>query len=316
MLILWNRLKGKETTKLLQFRYFTELLQFNCSMFKWKLPPELRPDYAEKYLNANGIFGVRETRDGFKIGMGSTSGKLDQYGVGEIFNGNTLGGEDEYIWGRIGETAAICWHNSMHTPNLDLMRTAETLAEYDKSIFRITEMTRANPMFNVKDSEAAKTIEGAASRIIEGDFVVVLSDNNLQQIADTQSVQKIDITDPRYSEYLQFLNEGKDNEYRRYYQKYGHAMQASSKHTTTLIDELHGADSVSFVAPLDMLKCRREFCDMANGIFGGGFDVDFSDVFKMEYEKYLAESEKEIEEPEETETGVEKEGEDNGNTGD
>lgn len=309
MLILWNRLKGKETTKLLQFRYFTELLQFNCAMFAWKLPPGLRPDYAEKYLNANGIFGVKETRDGFKIGMGGTGGRLDQYGIGDTFNGNTLGGEDEYLWGRIGETVAICWHNSMHTPNLDISRTAETLAEYDKSIFRITQMARANPIFSVKDEQAGKTIEGAATRIIDGDLVAVLSDNNLAALADGRPVEKIDITDPRYSEYLQFLNEGKDNEYRRYYQKYGHAMQSSSKHTTTLIDELHGADSVSFVAPLDMLKCRREFCEMANGIFGGGFSVDFSDVFKIEYEKYLRESETEPEtetEPEnETETGAE-----------
>lgn len=311
MLILWNRLKGKETTKLLQMRYFTELMQFTCSMFRWTLPREIRPEYLERYLNCNGIIGIKDTRDGYKIGMGGTTGKLDQYGIGEMFNGNTLGGEQEYIWGRIGEDTAICWHNSDHTPNLDIMRTAETLAEYDKSIFRITQMARANPILSCSDGMIKKTLEDSMQKIIDGDIIIALSENDLKQYTTGESIEKVELTDPRYSEYLQFLNEGKDAEYKRYYQKYGHAMQASSKHTTTLIDELHGADSVSFVAPLDMLARRREFCEMANGIFGGGFAVEFSDVWGMEFEKYKAESDEKTEpetEPEtenETESGGE-----------
>lgn len=295
MLVLWNKLKGKETTKILQLRYFTELMQFTCSMFDWTLPPEIKPEYLERYLNSNGVIGIKDTADGYKIGMGGTTGKLDQYGVGDMFSGNTLGGVDEYIWGRIGEDVAICWHNSDHTPNLDIARTADTLTEYDKSIYRITQMARANPILTCSDGLVKKTLEDSMQRIIDGDIVIALSESDLRAYTPGESVEKTELTDPRYSEYLQFLNEGKDAEYKRYYQKYGHAMQASSKHTTTLIDELHGADSVSFVTPLDMLARRREFCDMANGIFGGGFGVRFSDVWQTEYDKYNAESAETVE---------------------
>ena len=292
MLFLWNKLNGKETTKMLNLRYFTELLQFNCSMFEWELPENVLPEYLEKFLNVNGIIGIRRDKSGkFIIGMGGTTGKLNQYGIGDTFSGNTLGGENEYIWGKIGETVAICWNNSMHTPNFDISRTAQTLAEYDKSVFRITQMCRANPIFISRDNNVQRAIENAESKIINGDIVSVVSDNVLSEYTGKDGVTKLEITEPRYSEYLQFLNEAKDNEYKRYYQKYGHAMQASSKHTTTLIDELHGADSVSFVVPLDMLKCRRGFCEMANRIFGGGFSVKFSEIWQREFEKYKTENE-------------------------
>lgn len=293
MLILWEKLNGKETTKFLHLRYFSELLQFTCNMFAWNLPESIKPEYLEKFLNCNGIVGVMKTNENeFTIGMGGTTGKLNQYGIGDMFNGNTLGGgENDYIWGKIGEKVAICWNNTMHTPNLDISRVAQTLAEYDKSIFRITQMTRANPIFAAKNDNVKHAIENAESKIVNGDIVCVLSDNVLSEYQSSENLTKIEITEPRYSEYLQFLNEGKDAEYKRYYQKYGHAMQASSKHTTTLIDELHGADSVSFITPLDMLKCRQEFCEMANEMFGGGFSVDFSDVWKREFEKYKSDNE-------------------------
>lgn len=304
MLVLWDKLNGKKTTKLLEIRYFAELLQFTTAMFDWDLPESLDAKFLEKYLNANGIFGVIKKQDGtYLAGMGGTTGKLDQYGIGNMFEGDTLGAD--YVNGKIGDDVAICWHNSAHTPNLDIARTASTLAEYDKSIYRIVQMSRASPIFAARDDTVKNAITDAKNKIIDGDIVCVASDNVLQNYQTGEPLSAVHITDPRYSEYLQFLNEGKDAEYKRYYQKYGHAMQASSKHTTTLIDELHGADSVSFVVPMDMLDCRKKFCETATAIFGDKFDVKFSDLWATEFVKYKAENEesdfsKRLENPEES----------------
>lgn len=301
MIILWDKLNGKQMTKMLHLRYFSELLQFTCKMFEWILPPEIEPEYMERFLNCNGLVGICKTDSGYKIAMGSTTGKLNQYGIGENFIGETLGG-DFSMSGKIGDDIAICWHNGVHTPNLDISRTAETLAEYDKSIFRIVQMTKANPIFAAKDEITKKAIESAETKIVNGDIVCVLSDNALTDYTGRENVTKLDITEPRYSEYLQYLNMGMDYEYKRYYQKYGHAMQTTSKHSITLMDELHGADSISFVIPMDMLKCRKDFCDMANSIFGGGFSVKFSEMWQREFEKYKSENEnsKRLENPENT----------------
>lgn len=296
MLFFYNHLKGKEVTKMLQIRYFTELLQFALNIFEWTLPASIRPEYLERFLNCEGLAGIQKQAGGdYLVTMGSTLGRLDQYGIGTQFEGNTLGdapGTGNYITGTIGENIAICWHNSAHTPNLDIIRTAETLTEYDKSIVKAVEVARAQPVFITRDGAAQKAIESAAGRILAGDYVAVLSENVMAEYNGQKGVETIELTQPQMAQYIQYLNEGMDKTYQRYYQKYGQAQQASSKHTTTLLDELHGSDAVSFIAIEDMLNERRKFCKMAAAIWGDVFEVKLSPIWEREYKRYNAEAKK------------------------
>lgn len=296
MLFFYNHLKGKEITKLLQIRYFTELLQFALNIFEWTLPESIRPEYLERYLNCEGLAGIQKQAGGeYLVTMGSTLGPLDQYGIGTQYEGNTLGdvsGTGNYITGTIGKDIAICWHNSAHTPNLDIIRTAETLTEYDKSILKAVEVARAQPVFITRDGAAQKAIEAAAGRILAGDYVAVLSENIMAEYNGQKGVETIELTQPQMAQYIQYLNEGMDKTYQRYYQKYGQAQQASSKHTTTLLDELHGSDAVSFVAIEDMFQQRKTFCEMASAIWGDVFGVKLSPVWEREYQRYNAEAKK------------------------
>lgn len=297
MLFFYNHLRGKEITKMLQIRYFTELLQFSTNIFKWTLPETIRPEFLERFLNCEGLIGIQKKPEGnYMLTIGSTMGRLDQYGIGTQFEGNTFGDGAEkygnYIRGTIGEDVAICWHNSAHTPNLDIIRTAETLTEYDKSILKAVETCRAQPIFVARDGNVKRAIEDASGKILQGDYVAVLSDNVLAEYNGQKGLEIIELTQPKLSEYIQYLNEGMDKCYQRYYQKYGQAQQASSKHTTTLLDELHGSDAVSFVAIEDMLQCRKEFCAMAAAIWGDTFEVELSPIWRREYDRYKAETAK------------------------
>lgn len=296
MLFFYNHLKGKEVTKLLQVRYFTELLQFTTNIFRYNIPDSIRPEYLERFLNCEGLIGIQKQPDGrYFLTIGSTIGRLDQYGIGTEFEGNTFGDSGEYgnyIRGTIGKDVAICWHNSAHTPNLDIIRTAETLTEYDKSIMKAVEVCRAQPVFVARDGNVQKAVEEAAGRILAGDYVAVLSKNVMAEYSGQKALELLELTQPKVAEYIQYLNEGADKCYQRYYQKYGQAQQTTSKHTTTLLDELHGSDAVSFIAIEDMLQCRKEFCAMAAAIWGDTFEVELSPIWQKEYDRYKAETAK------------------------
>lgn len=296
MLFFYDKLKGNKLTKLLHIRYFTELLQFSLNIFEWTVPESIRPDYLERYLNCEGLAGIQKQPNGeYIVTIGSTLGPLDQYGIGTRYEGNTLGdapGTGNYITGKIGENIAICWHNSAHTPNLDIIRTAETLTEYDKSIYKAVEVSRAQPVFVTRDDTVKNAIEDAAGKILAGDYVSVLSKNVMAEYNGQKGVELLELTQPQMAQYIQYLNEGMDKCYQRYYQKYGQAQQASSKHTTTLLDELHGSDAVSFVSIADMLRCRQEFCKMAAAIWGDVFEVRLSPIWEREYKRYNAEAAK------------------------
>lgn len=295
MLFFYNHLKGKQITAMLNLRYFTELLQFAISIFEYELPETVRAEYLERYLNCEGLAGLKKVDGGYLLGIGGTYGPIDQYGIGTRFEGNTIGDdgkEGNYIAGTIGEDIAICWHNSTHTPNLDIVRTADQLTEYDKSIYKAVQVARAQPVFVARDKSTQDAITDAAGSILDGDYVAVLSKNPLAEYNGQKGLELLPLTNPDVARVIQYLNEGMDKCYQRYYQKYGQAQQATSKHSTTLLDELHGSDSVSFVAVEDMLHEREKFCEMAQSIWGDVFRVRLSPIWRDELERYRAETAK------------------------
>ena len=61
-------------------------------------------------------------------------------------------------------------------------------------------------------------------------------------------------------------------------------MQNQNKRAQSISDEIHGQDSVSFIIPMQMLKCRQALCSEINRIFGTDISVKFSPVWDIEYQ--------------------------------
>jgi hypothetical protein len=70
---------------------------------------------------------------------------------------------------------------------------------------------------------------------------------------------------------------------KRFYNIYGQPLQTQNKAAQSISDELHGMDSVSFIIPIQMLKCRQALADNINRIFGTEITVEFSECWKIEY---------------------------------
>lgn len=302
--IFWDKLKGKVQTAFNHRLYFFELLEFCTGIFDWTLPEGVDPKFLERFLNSAGMCGLTKNENGeYRLSLGGLEPPFDQYAVGRHWIGETLGGE--YCSGIRGETAAVCFHNSDHVPNMDLIPVAGRLTEFDKSIQAVTRASRANPLTISHDEKTNKAFTEVHDRILDGDIVNILSENVLDDFQGKRAVEVIEFTKPEYMRLLQYLYEAKEDEYRNFYRKYGQNLQSVAKHAQASVEEIDGADSVCFIIPRDMLEQRRRFCEEASRIFGDEFSVQFADPWKSEEKRYDAETDQQIADAEKAEADAE-----------
>lgn len=305
MFIFWDKLNGKLQTGYLHRQYFFELLEFCTGIFEWTLPKGLDPKYLERMLHSWGMAAVTRKDNGeYRLSLGGLDGNLDQYGIGRNWIGDTLGGE--HCQGERDKTAAVCFNNSDHTPNLDLIPVSDRLTEIDKSIRAVIRTSRANPVPVGRDKKTVKAFQDIVENIMDGELVSVLSENAMDDYAGRDPFQVIEFTKPQYMQLLQYLYESKESEYRNFYRKYGQNIQSTPKHAQILSAEIQGADSVTFIIPRDMLLQRQRFCEIASSIFQDEFSVRFADPWKSEEARYDAETEKQEAEAEGAAAEVEK----------
>lgn len=302
MLVFWDKLKGKIQTQYSHRLYFFELLDFVTGIFEWTLPDGVDPKFLERYLNTSGMCALTKNDKGeYRLSLGGLQPPLDQYGVGTIWIGETLGGE--YCTGVRGETAAVCFNNSDHMPNFDLVPVSDRLTEFDKSIKAVTRASRANPLTVAHDKKTAKAFEEVHDKILDGDIVSILSDNALDDLGGRQAVEVIEFTKPEYMRLLQYLYEAKESEWRNFYRKYGQNLRSVAKHAQVTTEEIDGADSVCFIIPRDMRTQRKRFCEEANQAFKDDtFAVEFAEPWRSEEQRYDADTAEQLAEADKAES--------------
>ena len=305
MLIFWDKLNGKIKTAYMHKQYFFELLEFCTGIFEWSIPDGIDPKYLERALHADGMCAITKNAAGeYRLSFGGLQPPLDQYGIGTRWIGNCLNGE--YCEGIRGETAAVCFNNSDHTPNLDLVPVSDRLTEFDKSIAAFTRSSRAMPLTIAHDEQTVKAFNAVQQQITDGEIVSIMSENVMDDFAGKRSVEVVEFTKPQYMQLIQYLYEAKESEYRNFYRKYGQNLQSTPKRAQIISEEIDGADSVCFIIPRDMLLQRERFCEEAARIFGDDFAVKFADPWASEEQRYDADTEKQEAEADKAEAEADK----------
>ena len=306
MLDILNYAKQKEKYKDMsrKMSHYNTLLTSNCSMFKYDgFPDTVDTRFIEIYLCRNGACGFGKTENGDLIVTESEPcGKPDAYGIGTKIIGATPVGRYE---GTIGETTAYGFNNRMGTPDLDILWTADMLSEVDKSLNFNVLYARCNPVPIVDDEKQKSAIETVLSNMFSGKLVSIISSNILKKYETGKSgIDVLNISDVSNADKLQYLTHIKDDIKRDYYTTYGQCSNGTGKMAQQTREEITGNQSISFIIPLEKLEERKKMCDMVNKVFGLETSVDFSEAWKIEYDKFLAS--KNMEEVSENEQSTEK----------
>lgn len=267
----------------LNMNYYLLLTQL-MGMFKYTGALEdIQIDIIEKPFLAWGYNAAGIDPKDDKLYIGSIAWQeIDAYGLPKPGAKATLvtraGNEFE---GVIDETIVIGYNNNARLPELTASFYAEFFTETDKSLKCALEKSRVLPIPVTGDSKIAKAIDDLMNHIDEGDTHTVAYEGVIDDIIEGKPpVTLLELTDPKYTERIQYLSKFYDDMLRRFWTIYGHPLSSGSKMAQVSTMELEGYQTYSRILPNEMLNKRKEWTDKITNILDRKCDVEYGEAWE------------------------------------
>ena len=209
---------------------------------------------------------------------GTLSGDVDAYGLGTQAIAVCPTGETS---GVRGVDIAYGINNDTATPDMLVYWIAHLLGETDKSIKLNVLYSRLLKIPKVSNEKDKAMFEDLIKKLIDGE-VQAFSSSSALDLELGCDAKEFELTDVNKIEKLPYLTQFFEDCLKRFYNFYGQPMQNQNKRAQSISDEIHGQDSVSFIIPIQMLRCRQALCEEINRIFGTNISVKFSPVWSVE----------------------------------
>lgn len=284
-------LNAKQKRFLRENDIFAQLLLFLSSMFEYKgMSEEINTDFIEFYniLTPNASCGVFEKNGHEVLGYTSEGGMINEYGICNKFNINTLNqiNKEGVIDGING---AICWNNSIHRSDLvKLSRYTEMFNLIDTAQKCLIRYARLFPVFEVQDDNVKQQLNQALKNADNGEpFTFTTKALSKLGVDGTPGVNIFQLGDYSAVDKIQYLSTYHNDLLRRFYSMYGMSYSQSMKQAQQSVEEVTSDRIVSWIIPNDRLKERKKFIETYNKVFNHNATVDFSDAWKKGYEKYM-----------------------------
>lgn len=180
---------------------------------------------------------------------------------------------------------AIIFNNSNYSPDMNIGRFSDMLAELEVSMKLNVLFARMYPMPVVSSGKIQKAVETAIDNMRTGKIATVLDDDTLSKyVSDTAAnntgIQTVNLTEVEKSQYIQYLAKFRDDLMRWFYSLYGMNSQGSSKMAQQTVDEVNQDNNSSMILPHDMLRMRMKSLEnQVNKKFGWDMEVSFSECW-------------------------------------
>lgn len=180
---------------------------------------------------------------------------------------------------------AIIFNNSNYSPDMNIGRFSDMLAELEVSMKLNVFFARMYPMPVVSSGKKQKAVETAIDNMRTGKIATVLDDDTLSKyVSDTAAnntgIQTVNLTEVEKSQYIQYLAKFRDDLMRWFYSLYGMNSQGSSKMAQQTVDEVNQDNNASMILPHDMLRMRMKSLEnQVNKKFGWDMEVSFSECW-------------------------------------
>lgn len=292
-----NKLSEKNRRKIefsfAQRTYFTRLLDDIITMIEYENIPEgLDTTFLELYRYTYGVCGVSRRDNGDIVAfIGSHAHEVGYYGLGRSFVGADMAGNDyDFI---INQGGVICKNNRLMTSDFDdLDITSGLLVESLKSIRACFINSRFSNIVGAKNSKIQAAIDKALKDVEDGaPRTFTMNLESIDEDFKTKDFEKIDLTDARMSDKLQYLFKAVDDIERQFYRHYGISLATTSKMAQQSREELNNTNALAMIYAIERLNCAREFCDDLNHLYDTNLTCHFSTIWELEYQKYRTEIE-------------------------
>lgn len=267
--------RGKSVPKeILEYQSFIDIysiLEGACAI--WQLTPERCPNAQGDAMEGNWIITPVEF-----------AGSPDAYGFGaDAICTVKSGVVCEFDNWRENPDVAVIFNNSNYSPDMNIGRFSDALAELEVSMKLNVLFARMYPIPVCADGKTKKAIEEALKSAMDGKIATILSPDALSKYVPgntSTGVDLVNITDVEKSQYIQYLAKYRDDLMRWFYSLYGMNSQGSSKMAQQTVDEVNQDNNASMILPHDMLRMRMKSIEnQVNKKFGWDMEVSFSECW-------------------------------------
>ena len=279
-----------------------ELLLYKGACAIWKLTKEVAGSIPTTYLDQYIVSEVDFIDNPDVYGMGANC-------ICTLDNGIITKFED---W-RNNPDIVVIFNNSNYSPDMNIGRFSDALAELEVSLKLNVLFARMYPIPVCNDNKSKTSIEEALKGAIDGKITTILSPDALSKYVEgstSSGIDLVNITDVDKSQYIQYLAKYRDDLMRWFYSLYGMNSQGSSKLAQQTVDEVNQDNNASMIIPHDMLRMRQNGLEELNKKFGWSAEVSFSECWMSrlanmddEFKKTDEELEEDLNN-EETQTGT------------
>ena len=277
-------MRSKTQNRVRYATYSNLLFNTMLEMFEWQnLPDTIPKRFLENILHTTGEVFISRINDKLIASHGTLSGEVDEYGLGTECIAVCPRGEAQ---GKRGIDIAYGINNDSATPDMLIYWIAHLLAESDKSIKLNVIYSRLLKIPKVATDKDKAMFEEILKKVMDGEPKAFASSDSLD-LELGAGTETFELTDANKIDKLPYLTQFFEDCLKRFYNFYGQPMQNQNKRAQSISDEIHGQDSVSFILPMQMLKCRQALCEEVNRIFGTDISVDFSPVWKVELAGFI-----------------------------
>lgn len=286
-LFAYDNMKPKTRKKIQETTYFNILFNILLSMFEYSDLPDDLSDFDTRYIDSilcsTGQIAAGLVDGKLTFAPCTLGGDIDAYGLGSEVIAPTPIGE---IRGGRNKEVAYGINNKLAAPDTILYYIASMMSETDVSAKSNILYSRLLKIPVVRDEKSKNAVNEIYKKLVNGDDLSAMVSGNVFDDLMDRDLETIELTDSSKVDRIQYLSRFYDDLLKRFCNFYGQNLQTQNKAAQTQEDELHGYDSFSFIIPLQMLKCRKEFIDNINRIFGYNISVDFSDSWKYELARF------------------------------
>ena len=263
---------------------FYLLLTQLMGMFKYTGALEdIKIDIIEKPLLSWGYnaAGINAADDELYIGSIAWQA-IDAYGLPKPGAKATLvtrGGVE--FEGVIDETIVVGYNNKARLPELTMGLYAGFFTEIDKSLKCALEKSRVLPIPVTSDSMIKRAIDELLNDIDNANTHAIAYEGVIDDVIEGKPpITMLELTDPKYTERIQYLSKFYDDMLRRFWTVYGHPLSSGSKMAQVSTMELEGYQTYSRIMPTEMLQTREEWCDKITNILGRQTSVEYNDAWE------------------------------------
>lgn len=267
----------------LNINFYTLLTQL-MGMFKYtgKLE-EILIDIIEKPLLSWGYNAAGKDPSDGELYIGRIAWQdMDAYGLpkpGAPATFTTRAGHQ--FQGIIDKDIVIGYNNKARLPELTAQMYADFFTETDKSLKTALKKSRVLPIPVTHDSKLEKAIRELLKKIDDGETDIIAYDAIIDDLVEGRDpITMIELTDPKYTERIQYLSKFYDDMLRRFWTMYGHSLSSGSKMAQVSTMELEGYQTYSRIMPTEMLQCRQDWCKKITDILGFECGVEYNDAWE------------------------------------